>query len=141
MKTIVLIFFLCVVGYSQQETINKYPFSATDTIGSITSVDSVQIQMAVGGPWFLLTQAANDTALITADDKSGEVTVSFILPNEVYWSHSKQIRFRVFSTGVDTITSTWQADIAKTLGSLTLDMKPDTVGTNTFYGLSNLHGI
>lgn len=104
-----------------------------DTIASITSSDSVEIQFDPAGVWTLLTESVNDTALITGDDKIAEQTVIFRLAGEDYWTHTPAIRFRIYSTGVDTITSNWirTGDLD---GACSLHAKPDTSGTDTDYG-------
>jgi len=118
---------------------NTYALSTADTIGSITSVDSVEIQMGENGHWKLLTAVISDTAMITADDKVAETAVIFNLAAETWWGHVNEVRFRIYSTGVDTTTSFW-VPVYYLRGSLTLDVVPDTIGTATHYSKSVLHG-
>ena len=137
---IIYLLLICSVLFAQNKTLDEDGiFSAADTIGSITSADSVYAQMGKGGQWKLLTSSLNDTAMITADDKAAEQYVTFTLSSESWWSIVRDIRFRILSTGVDTMTSDW-VDIGKYNGAFILIVKPDTVGTNTFYGESELYG-
>jgi len=111
-----------------------------DTIASLTSSDSVECQLySSSAPWKLLTQSVNDTALITADDKSAEQMVQFVLAKETWWTQTPMVRFRIYSTGVDTCTSNW-IPVPSLNGALTLHIKPDTSGTNVDYGGSVLSG-
>ena len=117
--------------------------STADTIPSITTPDSVEIQMGYGGPWKLLSSVITDTAIVTKDDKDAETAVVFNLGNESYWGNVGNVRFRIFNSnktaGIDTITSYWM-NILDLRGSLTLIIEPDTIGTNTHYNKSILRG-
>ena len=150
MKTVIL--FLClipVIVFGQQYQIDQAIFynyaslsmSTGDTVASISVPDSVYIQMDENGPWKLLTQTISDTAMVTVDDKLAETPVNFNLAAESYWSHARRVRFRILATGVDTATSFW-VDTGYLLGSLVLDVVPDTVAgtTITHYSKSRLHG-
>jgi hypothetical protein len=111
-----------------------------DTIASITSSDSVEVQFySTSAPWKLLTSTVGDTALITADDKAAGNTVVFNLAAETYWTQAPNMRFRIYSTGVDTCTSRW-IDTAYLNGALTLFIKAEISGTNVDYGNSVITG-
>ena len=115
-------------------------FTSSDTIASLTSSDSVEIQLAdASGPWKLLTSSVNDTALITGDDKVAENLVIFSLANETWWTRVSRFRVRIYSTSTDTITSNW-LNIPNTDGSFSLFVQPDTNGTNTYYNKSWVEG-
>jgi hypothetical protein len=136
-KKLILLLFLPAIIYGQ--SLKEYLFSAADTIGSVSTPDSVYMQFYDSG-WELLTQCTADTSFITADDKAAEVTKIFMLAREDFWTYSGMLRFQVRNTGVDTITSSYVSIPATNNGALTLFMKPDTVGTNTFYGGSFIEG-
>ena len=134
-KLIFLLFVPAILwGQSMRETL----FAAADTIGSITTADSVYIQF-YDSPWYLLTSCTDDTAMVTALDKVGEVTKVFMLAREDFWTYAGKIRFQIRDTGVDTITSDY-VYTNNLSGAFTLFIKPDTVGTNTFYGGSFIEG-
>lgn len=135
-KKLILLLFIPLV--LQGQGIKQYLFNAADTVGSITTPDSVYIQF-YDSEWELLTSCTADTAMITGDDKVGEVTKVFILAREDYWTQSGSMRFQIRNTGVDTITSSYVFQSGMK-GAFTLFMRPDTVGTNTFYGGSFIEG-
>lgn len=113
-----------------------------DTIGSITTPDSVYAQIFDSSTeWQLLSQvmADGDTAMITSDDKIAENSVLFLLANESWWTQTPQIRFQIRNTGQDTCTSNW-IPIGKLVGAITLNVKADTVGTYVDYNASVLSG-
>lgn len=129
---IIFLMLIVTLCFGQNKRFSVKPFNAADTIGSITVSDSVYIQMGKGGQWKLLTSSLNDTAMITGDDKVLEQIVTFTLASESYWTYLEDMRFRILSTGVDTITSGWTSTGLYN-GAFILRVKPDTVGTNTFY--------
>lgn len=114
---------------------------ADDTIGSITTSDSVYMQYDAAGQWKLLTSVISDgdTAMVTGDDKVAENTLHFMLSRESYWTHAPVVRFQVRSTNQDTCTSNW-VGIGRIDGAVTLHIRADTVGTYTDYGASTLSG-
>ena len=135
-----ILFFLLIPAFllAQVGVTETNLFSSADTVGSITTADSVEVRLG-DGPWKLLTQSINDTAYVTVDDKIGEVTKVFILADEDYWTYTNNIKFRVINTGVDTITSN-SVQIGGLRGAVTLFIRPDITGTNTKYHKSSLEG-
>ena len=128
--------------FGQQKELYTTPFvSGADTVGTLTTADSVYVLLAPGGTWNLLTQSVNDTAMITADDKGAGTTVQFILANESYWTHANKMQFKIQNTGQDTVTSGW-INTGIYRGSFTLDIIPDTTGHPSYvdYSQSILHG-
>jgi hypothetical protein len=115
------------------------PFAAADTIGSLTSQDSIECRFG-NSPWQLLTQSLNDTAFVTENDKSGEVELVFDLANESYWTYTTNFQLRIVAFGTDTMTSSRMRFPTNSNGAVTLYLKPDTLGTNTFYGKSTVQG-
>ena len=138
MKKILFILLIPLFVYGQAY-FRVTPFAAADTIGSLTTEDSIQVQFG-NSPWQLLTQSLNDTAFVTANDKSAETELVFDLANETFWTFTSNMRFRIVSTGTDTITSDWIRVPTSANGAVTLFIRPDTVGTNTFYGTSYVEG-
>jgi len=136
MKILIFLLLLPVLCFSQT-LYQGGIFAAADTIGSITVPDSIEMQF-YDGPWKLLTKCVNDTSYVTVDDKVGEVTKIYYLAGESYWTYSNSFRFRIYATGVDTITSNYVFHSGD--GAYTLFIKPDTVGTNTLYGKSWIEG-
>jgi hypothetical protein len=112
-----------------------------DTIGSITTPDSVYIQYDAAGEWKLLTEVISDgdTAMVTADDKVAENTLHFMLSRESYWTHSSMLRVEFRNTTQDTCTSNW-IPIGKLVGAVTLHVRADTVSARVDYGGSTLSG-
>jgi hypothetical protein len=112
-----------------------------DTIGVLTTPDSVYMQYDAAGEWKLLTSVISDgdTAMVTADDKVAENTLHFMLSRETFWTHSPMVRFEVRNTTQDTCTSMWIA-VGKINGACTLHMRADTVGSYVDYGGSTLSG-
>lgn len=137
MKKLIFIL-LCLPAFVFGQSMKETLFTATDTVGVITTPDSVYIQF-YDSPWYLLTSCTDDTAFITADDKVGEETKVFMLARESYWTQSSSMRFQIRNTGVDTITSAY-IFTSELQGAFTLFIKPDTVGTNTLYGGSFIEG-
>ena len=134
----ILLFLIVPMFAFAQVGINTTLFSSTDTIGTISTADSVQVQFN-DGPWKLLTESVNDTAYVTTDDKVGEVTKIFVLADESYWTYTTSIKFRVINTGQDTAVSN-AVNVGQLRGALTLFIRPDTVGTTTYYNKSTLEG-
>lgn len=112
-----------------------------DTIGVITTPDSVYLQFDAAGEWSLLTSVISDgdTAMITADDKVAENTLHFMLSRESFWTHSPMARFEIRNTGQDTCTSMW-VPIGRINGACTLHIRADTVGSYVDYGASTMSG-
>jgi len=138
MRYLILLLFIPVLAFGQVGITATSIFAAADTIGSITVPDSVEMKIG-DGPWKLLTDCVNDTAYVTVDDKVGEVTQQFRLAGESWWTYGNSLKFRVFATGVDTVTSK-NIGIGGLQGALTLFLRPDTSGTNTTYQKSTLEG-
>ena len=136
----ILLFLLIPIFVFGQAPFRVQPFAAADTIGSITSQDSIQALFGGGADWQLLTESLHDTAYVTANDKSSELELVFDLANESFWTYASKIRFRIVAFGTDTITSSWVHLPTSANGAATLHIKPDTVGTNTFYGNSYIEG-
>jgi len=139
MKYLMLLLFIPVLAFGQVG-LNTGLFTgiANDTVASITCDDSVYVQIP-GGPWKLLTSAQNDTAYVTAYDKTQENTLVFTLANESYWTYAPSLKFEIRATGTDTITSR-TISTAGLNGSFTLFIVPDTSGTNTDYSKSYITG-
>lgn len=112
-----------------------------DTIGSITTSDSIYLQYDAAGQWKLLTSVISDgdTAMVTGDDKVAENTLHFMVSREAFWTHSPMVRFEIRSTNQDTCSSSW-ISIGRMDGAVTLHIRADTVGTYTDYGASTLSG-
>ena len=129
------------VGTKPQVATRIFAGVTDDTIGVLTTPDSVYTQFYPNGEWRLLTSVISDgdTAMVTADDKVAENTLHFMLAREVYWTHTPQIRFEFRNTGQDTCTSRW-VQIGKLDGAVTLIVKADTVGSYVDYGGSILTG-
>ena len=151
MKYLFVILLLIPLFVSAQSPFDKFIFYdygaaadslvAIDSIASITSKDSVYIEMGYGtGVWKLLSESVNDTAMITGDDKVAEGTVIFNLSGESWWTHIQDCRFRILSTGVDTLYSAYIDLPDDGLGAYTLDVVADTSGTATYYYKSHIHG-
>lgn len=118
-------------------------FPATyDTISSITTKDTIEVRFgidAIRGPWKQLTECNNDTADITAKDKTTETVKVYELANESWWTFAPLLEVRIRShAGSDTITGTHS--IGQLEGAVTLFIYPDTSGTNTDYGGSIIVG-
>lgn len=140
MKYILLFLIIPVFAFGQVGIFERLWTTANDTVGSYTKDDSVEIQIGdANGPWKLLTSSVNDTAMITRDDKVAENLVIFNLAGETWWTYTPSFRFRIYSTGVDTVTSTW-IRMPGLEGAISLFVKPDTVGTNVFYNQSWVEG-
>lgn len=141
-----LIFLLLPLFIQAQESYTRFlwlnyntnTYAVNDTVGSITVNDSVEV--LIGDKWKLLTQAVDDTAMVTAQDKTTEGTVTFILAAESYWTKVDQLQFRVYSTGVDTATSLVLQIPPTSRGAVTLYMIADTVGSNVHYSKSYITG-
>jgi hypothetical protein len=112
-----------------------------DTIGILTTPDSVYMQYDAAGPWKLLTSVISDgdTAMVTADDKVAENTLHFMLSRETWWTHSPMVRIEFRNTGQDTCTSNW-IPIGMLEGAVTLHVRADTVGSYVDYGGSTMSG-
>ena len=135
----ILLFILFPLFVYGQAGFRETPFAAADTIGSITIPDSVYMQLN-DGPWKLLTSAINDTAYVTVDDKVAETTQVFMLARESYWTGASSLRFQIRATGTDTITSSYVRLPSNANGAVTLFLRPDTVGNDTYYGTSTVEG-
>ena len=118
--------------YAQDKDIYKqliFEGVADDTIGTITTPDSIYIQFYdSNSEWKLLTEVISDgdTAMVTANDKVAENTLHFMLARESYWTHTPQLRFEFRNTGQDTCTSKW-CIVGGYEGAFTLIVRPDTV--------------
>ena len=138
---LLLLLFSFTLCYSQEFYRNVRIFAGVtaDTVGSITSADSVEVQIDPAFPWILLTEVVEDTAMITGYDKVNEQPVLFRLAGESWWTQVPEMRFRIYSTNEDTVTSNWirTGDLQ---GAITLHVKPDTVGSYTDYGNTLLTG-
>lgn len=136
MRLLFLLLFIPGIVFSQIG-INQTPFAVADTIGSIAVDDSVYMRFG-DGPWQLLTECQNDTAFVTVDDKLAETTQVFMIARESFYTYGP-LQFEIRATGTDTITS-GKVQTMGLNGALTLFLRPDTVGTNTFYGTSTIEG-
>ena len=115
---------------------------ADDTIGTILTADSVYMQFYPNSTWKLLTSVISDgdTAMVTANDKTAENTLQFMLARETFWTQSPMIRFEIRNTTQDTITSNW-VNVGKYHGAMTLHVVCDTTSaTRVDYGNSLLTG-
>lgn len=140
MKYILLFLLIPMVVFSQVGISQSLWTTVNDTIGSFTTDDSVEVQIGNShGPWKLLTKTLSDTAMITRDDKAAEHLVIFYLSGETWWTYTPAVRFRIYSTGVDTVTSSW-VGLGGLDGAVTLFIHPDKVGTNVFYNKSWIAG-
>lgn len=118
--------------YPYTAPMKAYPFvSGNDTLGGLTSVDTVEWQFGhseLNAPasWNQLS------TYITATNRTSEQTVIYQLASETGWGYSERIRIRI--KGPDgTLTSPW-LDISQRLGALTLYVQPDTItGDTTLY--------
>lgn len=138
MRYLILFLVLPILAFGQSGLYKSNLFSATDTVGTIAAADSVEMRFHTG-PWKLLTEAVNSSAMITVANKVAEATVIFRLAGEDYWTYTGNMQFRVFSTGTDTITSN-VVHCPNLSGAFTLFMVADTVGTNTYYDQSWISG-
>jgi hypothetical protein len=138
MKKLLFLLILAPVLCFSQSYYKQPIFFSADTIGSITSSDTVEVRFH-NGPWKLLTSSVNDTALITGDDKIAEGTVIFNMASETWWTYTSQMQIRIYSTGVDTVTS-YPVLTSGLNGAVTLFIIPDTSGTNTRYYNSFIEG-
>jgi len=134
------IFLLLLIPFALfSQDLYMQPFTVgTDTVGSITTADSVYVQF-YDSPYYLLTSCTADTAMVTGDDKVGEVTKVFMLAREDFWTHTGMLRFKILNTGQDTVISSY-VPVGNIEGAVTLFIKPDTVGTYVDYGNSWVEG-
>jgi len=137
MKQLIILLLLVPVFVFGQIGFIKTPFAVADTIGSIAVDDSVYMRFG-DGPWQLLTECQNDTAFVTVDDKLAEATQVFMIARESFYTYGP-LQFEIRATGTDTITS-GKIQTLGNQGAFTLFIRPDTVGTNTFYGNSTIEG-
>jgi len=109
--------------------------SGNDTIKSITTQDTIQwrivSQSGLAGPW------NNVTNYITAAEKTAETVQVVGLASETGWSRG-YIQLRIVASALS-ITSQKFGGLGDE-GSFTAFIKPDTVGTNTFYTTSVIIG-
>lgn len=138
MKTLIFILLFPIVLFGQVGIMQNLGFTAADSIESITVPDSVEMRIG-DGPWKLLTSCVNDTAYVTADDKAAGTTKQFRLAGESYWTYGNSLRFRVYATGVDTVTSKW-IGVGSLRGALTLFLRPAASATATTYIKSTVEG-
>ena len=136
-RILFLLLFLPLFVYGQAGIVQTL-FVATDTVGTITAPDTVEVKLG-DGPWKILSESVNDTAYVTVDDKVGEVVQVFNLAAEDWWTYANNLQVRVYSTGTDTITSK-NVGIGGLRGAITLFLRPDTSGTNTTYTKSTVEG-
>ena len=130
------------VGFKSQIKTRIFAGVSDDTVGSITTPDSVYIQFYNSSTeWQLLTSVISDgdTAMVTADDKIAENSLIFMLSRESFWTHSPQVRFQFRNTGQDTCTSNW-IGVGRIDGACSLNVQADTVGTYVDYGGTVLSG-
>jgi hypothetical protein len=147
MRKFIILFLLLFISLSYAQTkprIQALIFEGVtdDTIGTITTADSVYIQFYdSSSEWKLLTSVISDgdTAMVTADDKVGENTLHFMLARESFWTQSPQMRFEFRNTGQDTCTSKW-LNTAMYDGAFTLIVRADTVSSRVDYGNTILSG-
>ena len=129
------------VGTKPQVATRIFAGVTDDTIGVLTTPDSVYMRYDAAGQWKLLTSVISDgdTAMVTADDKVAENTLHFMLSRESFWTHTPMLQVEIRNTTQDTCTSNWIA-VGRIEGACTLHIRADTVGSYVDYGASTLSG-
>ena len=136
MKKLILLLVLLIPALSfAQMKIYYVPFIVgNDTIFTTTS-DTIDVRIGISGlaygPWEAVTKvlAFNDTTHITSDDKAGQLTKTYYLADETWWTWAQKLQVRIRAED-DTLTGK-MVNIGDAEGSITLFVQPTIFGDAT----------